>query len=94
MGSTFVEFRGRGFEASDATLEIWLLLLVDAIDELPSAPHWLHEARGDWHLQATAGFGFGVIPGLDRIVTAPERRDVVRGELGPEESDARSPPPR
>lgn len=77
MGSTFVDFRGQGFEASDPALEIWLLLLVGAIDEWPSPPDWLKEVREEWHVQATAGFGFGVMPGLDNFVTTPERRDVV-----------------
>jgi hypothetical protein len=77
MGSTFVEFRGRGFEANDAQIEIWLLLLVDEIDSLVDRPAWLDEAREDWHLQATACFGFGVMPGLDSVVTSAERRDVV-----------------
>lgn len=77
MGSTFVEFQGRGFEASDATLEIWLLLLVDEINTLSTLPEWLYEAREEWRLQATAGFGFGVVPGLDSVVTTPQRRDVI-----------------
>lgn len=77
MGSTFVEFRGRGFEANDATIEIWLLLLVDEVDQLTNPPGWLEEARKEWHLQATAGFGFGVMPGLDAVVTSAERRDVI-----------------
>lgn len=77
MGSTFVEFNDRGFEANDAQIEIWLLLLVDEIDKLTDPPDWLREVRQEWHLQATAGFGFGVVPGLDSIVTNAERRDVI-----------------
>jgi len=77
MGSTFVEFRNRGFEADDGALEIWLLLLVDAIDKLPSAPQWLKEVREEWYINATAVFGYGVMPGLDRVVTDSERRDVI-----------------
>jgi hypothetical protein len=34
MGSTYVDFDGQGFEASDAALKVWLLLLVDEIDRL------------------------------------------------------------
>lgn len=77
MGSTYVEFRGRGFEASDATLEIWLLLLVEEIDSLPSRPRWLQDVREEWYIQATEVFGFGVMPGLDEVVTNEERRDVI-----------------
>lgn len=77
MGSTFVEFRGRGFEANDAQIEIWLLLLVDEIVKLTNPPDWLKEVRQEWYLQGTAGFGFGVMPGLDDVVTNAERRDVI-----------------
>lgn len=77
MGSTFVEFRNKGFEANDATIEIWLLFLVDEIDRVTSPPDWLKETREEWHLQATAGFGFGVMPGLDNVVTSAERRTVI-----------------
>lgn len=79
MGSTFVEFHGRGFEANDAQIEVWLLLLVDEIDKLANLPDWLKEVRRDWHLQATGGFGFGVMPGLNELVTNAERRDVILG---------------
>lgn len=79
MGSTFVEFRNRGFEASDATIEIWLLLLVDEIDKVTNPSDWLKGVREEWHLQATAGFGFGVMPDLDNVVTSTERRDVILG---------------
>jgi hypothetical protein len=77
MGSTFVEFRDRGFEASDSTLEIWLLLLVDAIDELPNYPDWLKEVREEWYVQATESFGAGVMPGLDAVVTDSDRLEMI-----------------
>ncbi len=77
MGSTFIEYRGRGFEAGDATLEVWLSLLVREIDRLDDLPQWLRETRDEWELQATAGFGFGVMPGLDRYLTDDARRDAV-----------------
>lgn len=77
MGSTFVDFNSKGFEANDAQIEIWLLLLVAEIEKLTHPPDWLEEARREWHLQATSGFGFGVMPGLDGIVTSTERRDVL-----------------
>lgn len=77
MGSTYVDFHGQGFEASDATLEVWLQLLVDEIDQLQNPPQWLMEVRDEWHTQATAGFGFGVMPGLDQFVTGPEYRETI-----------------
>lgn len=77
MGSTYVDFQGQGFEASDATLEVWLMLLVDEIDRLESPPEWLKEVRLEWYTQGTEGFGFGVMPGLDQFVTSPESRNVI-----------------
>lgn len=77
MGSTFVRYGSSGFEANDATLEVWLALMVAAIDELDRPPAWLAEVREEWHTQATAGFGFGVDPGLDDVATTKERRDVI-----------------
>jgi hypothetical protein len=77
MGSTYVDFHGQGFEASDATLEVWLLLLVDEIDRLENPPPWLKEIREEWYIQGTAGFGFGVMPGLDQFVTGPECRETI-----------------
>lgn len=77
MGSTYVDFHGQGFEASDATLEVWLLLLVDEIDRLENSPPWLKEIREEWYIQGTAGFGFGVMPGLDQFVTGPECRETI-----------------
>ena len=77
MGSTYVDFRGQGFEADDSALEVWLALLVREIDKMDQTPAWLRDIRDEWHLQATAGFGFGVMPGLDRFITDDERRDVI-----------------
>lgn len=77
MGSTFVDFQGQGFEAYDATLEVWLHLLVGEIDKQESVPAWLQEARAEWNLQATAGFDFGIMPGLDHFVTSDERRETL-----------------
>lgn len=77
MGSTFVPYRAGGFEANDAALEVWLLLLVEAIDQLAEVPDWLSQARADWQLQATAGFGFGVVPELDELITSAARRDLI-----------------
>jgi hypothetical protein len=51
MGSTYVDLHGQGFEASDATLEVWLLLLVDEIDRLENPPQWLKEVREEWYAQ-------------------------------------------
>jgi hypothetical protein len=77
MGSTRIDFRGKGFEASDFAIEIWLALMVREIDALAKAPEWLREVRDDWETQATGGFGYGVMPELDRFVTDDARRDLL-----------------
>jgi hypothetical protein len=77
MSSTYVDFQNRGFEANDATLEVWLALLVREIDQLDDVPDWLREVREEWHLQSTAGFDFGVMPGLDRYITDEDKRQAI-----------------
>lgn len=77
MGSTFIDFRGQGFEANDSAIAVLLVLLVREIDKLDQMPDWLREARDEWELQGTAGFGFGVMPGLDEFITDDSRRKVV-----------------
>lgn len=77
MSSTFVDFGGRGFEAHDAAIEVLLALLVEEIDKIEATPEWMKEMRDEWHLQGTAGFGFGVMPGLDRYITDDSRRNTV-----------------
>lgn len=78
MGSTTISFRGQKYEASDGTIEVWLHFLVVEIDKEPQVSPWLQEVRDEWQLQSTAGFGFGVIPDLDRFVTTEEQRETVR----------------
>jgi hypothetical protein len=77
MGSTFINYKGRGFEANDSAIEVLLKLLVEEIDKIGEAPGWMREMRDDWDLQATAGFGFGVMPGLDQFIIDDSRRTTV-----------------
>jgi len=44
---------------------------------MAQVPDWLAEMRDEWHLQATAGFGFGVMPALDRYATDEVRRNII-----------------
>src|SRR6266487_15939 len=52
MGSSFVEYKGKGFWVSDPGLQVWLEALVQDIDRWPSPPEWLALARQEWHRQA------------------------------------------
>lgn len=74
MGSSTVHYRDRKFEANDTALEVWLQLLIREIDRLDAPEPWLREVREEWDLQSTAGFGFGVVPDLDRFATGEGRR--------------------
>lgn len=77
MGSTTVDFRASGYEASDGTLQVWLHFLIAEIDQLPQVSPWLKEVREEWELQSTAGFGSGVMPDLDRFVTTEDQRETI-----------------
>jgi hypothetical protein len=47
MSSSRIHFRARFIDASDAALEVWLRLVVGAIDAMPDPPPWLAAARED-----------------------------------------------
>jgi len=78
MSSTSVWFRDRKFSAYDLAIELWLLEVVNQIDNGEVIDPWRKELRDEWHLQATAGFGFGPTPDLDHFVTTNVKRDRVR----------------
>lgn len=77
MGSTYIEYKGKGFEADDFAIEVWLMLIVQEIDKLDPAPAWLAEMREEWNLQATAGFGYGVMAELDHFATDAKRCNMI-----------------
>jgi hypothetical protein len=80
VGTSYVDYRGRGFWASDARTELWLSLLHAEAGALASTPRWLAEARTDWGVQATAGFVGCVSPSLDRhLAGEPDREALVLG---------------
>lgn len=78
MGSSHVEYRGRGFWARDTDLELWLLLLADEAESTPNPiPRWLEELRQHWLEQAVAGGSGCLDTGLERLAGAAERERVV-----------------
>jgi hypothetical protein len=77
MGTSFTRFREKGFWARDGQVEVWLYLLVQEIDRLPSPAAWLREVRESWHVQSTIGAIGWVSAGLDEIATTPERIKVL-----------------
>ncbi|MHC4177060.1 MAG: hypothetical protein ACYSWU_06120 [Planctomycetota bacterium] len=79
MGTSFTEFKGRGFWARDSSIEFWLWLLAQEIDRRDEVAGWLAEAREHWHVQATEGFTGCVDASLDEYLTSPERVQTVLG---------------
>lgn len=79
MGISRVHMGEQFIDTEDAGMEVWLRLLVGAIEEGYDNPPWLVTAAADWNEVATMGFGFGVIPELDAVITDEERRQVVLG---------------
>lgn len=77
MGIGTVRFRDAEFEANDTLLEIRLLEVVRRIEAESGQEAWLREMCDDWRLQATSGFGFGVVPNLDEHLTTDVRQAVV-----------------
>jgi hypothetical protein len=65
---------GPGFWAEDATIEVWLYLLVDATAEL-GGPEWVTAARESWAVQAGTGFHGCVDVGLDEHLGGDPRRE-------------------
>ena len=78
MGTSFTEYKGHGFWASDACLEVWLYLLANEITRSQeSIPGWLDRARQEWLTQATVGFGGWISAGLDELVGDEAGVDAV-----------------
>ena len=77
MGTSFVDYRGGGFWASDGAIEIWLRLLIREIDSRAPVPSWLAELREHWREQATFG-GVGSLHfALDDFIIDDTRRQIV-----------------
>ena len=76
MGTSFVEYRGRGFWSWDGYLEHVLFLLVEAIGPSPEEP-WLNEVRDHWREQSSGAFSAWIHPNLDEYVSSEDRRNVI-----------------
>jgi hypothetical protein len=79
MSSSRIHFRRRFIDVSDAAMEVYLRLVVGAIDAIPEPPPWLVAAREEWNTAATIGTGFGVIPELDGFIVDEGRRKMILG---------------
>jgi len=73
MGSSFTEFRGKGFWSRDGLLEAWLRVLSLHMDDDVHKPGWQHDLRDKW-LLVSAGFFSGCIStSLDDFLTDSDR---------------------
>lgn len=77
MGSSFVEYKGKGFWVYDPGLQVWLETLVQAIDRWSSPPEWLALARQDWHRQALGTQPAFMNPELDEFASTEEQKGVL-----------------
>lgn len=80
MGSSYVEYRGKGFWSWDGYLEHALALLADEIGPEHSM-QWLADARQHWQRQSSGAFAGLVDPSLDQFVLRDEHRQVLLGLL-------------
>jgi hypothetical protein len=77
MGTSFVEFRTKGFWVSDGLLEAWLYFLARQIDDIHDPDAWLSQLQQHWYRQSS-GVGVGCIwAGLDDFVSTNERAAVI-----------------
>jgi hypothetical protein len=66
VGTSFIDYRGRGFWTRDAKIELWLYVLCIEINHADDVPDWLLQVRDEWYIQATAGAVGCVSPSLDQ----------------------------
>jgi hypothetical protein len=77
MGTSFVEFRNKGFWVRDSGLEVWLHFLATEIDRLPSPSAWYRQIRDHWYQQAQSGAVGCLWAGLDDFVTTDEQVTAI-----------------
>lgn len=77
MGSSFTEFRGKGFWCRDPLLEVWLRLLSLHIGDDVYKPGWQHDLRDHWLLASAGFFGGCISPRLDQFLTDEHRVSAI-----------------
>ena len=78
MGSSFVEYRGKGFWSRDLYLEHFLACLAD-VAEASSPEDWLRDAATNWREQSSAGLIGWIHPQFDEYAADEDRRLTVLG---------------
>ena len=75
MATSYVEYDGKGFWASDVDIEFWLYALAEAVG--PDAPQWLRALQDHWRVQATNTFGGCHDTGLSSLANVEQRASVL-----------------
>jgi hypothetical protein len=77
MGSSFTNFRGRGFWSRDALLEVWLRVLSLHMGDDVHKSGWQHDLRDQWLLASTGCFSGCVSASLDEFLTDSDRVAII-----------------
>jgi hypothetical protein len=77
MGSSFTEFRGKGFWSRDWLLEPWLRILSLHLEEEVYEPGWQHDLRDEWLFNSAGFFNGCISASLDTFLTDDERIAVM-----------------
>lgn len=79
MGTSYIDYRDRGFWSRDESARLWLHLLAAEIDADADRPGWLAEAGGEWRRQASAPGS--ARPALDKYLGGDPGRVAIVVEL-------------
>jgi hypothetical protein len=77
MGSSFTDFRGKGFWSRDSLLQAWLRVVALNMGEEVYKEGWQHDLRDHWLLMSGIGGGGCVWPSLDEFLTDEDQVAVI-----------------
>jgi len=77
MGSSYTEFRDKGFWSCDGLLEVWLRLLSLHLKGDVYTPGWQHDLRDRWLCISGVGISGCIHAALDEFLTDEERIGIV-----------------
>ncbi len=76
MGTSYVEYRDKGFWSWDGYLEHLLALLANSIPA-SETDKWLIEARDHWRKQSSGDFGGWIHPMLNEYCATEQHRTII-----------------
>ena len=72
MGTSFVEYKEKGFWTRDSFLESWLTAMLEELKKLPAMEPWHQSLAEHWSLQVKIDGGWMSV-NLDEFAATPER---------------------